>query len=132
MKDKLIEMVAEKTGLDAEKAESAVDTVLGFLKENPAAVKELVGAEHGADIRERIGDARERIAPVAEKGKEAIGDAREKLAPVAAKAGERIGDVSSKARGRFRDLMKRDKNGAAAPAGTAAADAPEETASTER
>jgi hypothetical protein len=133
MKERLIARVAQRTGLDAEKAGSAVDVVLEYLKENPTEMKELVGVEAGADIRERIGEAREKIAPVAEKGKEALGDAREKIGPVAAKAGERLGDVSSKARGRFRDLMKRDKDGAAEPADNSEAPAAgEEPASTER
>jgi len=121
MKDRLIAQVAEKAGLDPERAESAVDAVLAFLKEEPTAVKELVGGDHGVDLRERLGEAKEKIVPVAEKGKEALGEAKEKIAPVAEKGKEALGEakekiapVAAKAKDRFRELIKRDKDGAAA------------------
>lgn len=108
MKEKLVELVTEKAGIDAGQAEAAVDAVLGFLKENPADMKELLSADPGSgDIRERLGDAREKIAPVAEKGKEALGEARERLAPVASQAGEKIGEVGGKVAGRLRGFLKR-------------------------
>jgi hypothetical protein len=121
MKEKIIEAVAEKAGIDAEKAAAAVDAVLEALKEDPAALKELVGGDAGGGIGDRIapvaergkealGDAREKLAPVAGKGKEALGDAKEKLAPVASEVGEKIGDVGSKVSGRVRGFFKRGKD----------------------
>ena len=108
MKEKLIEVVTEKAGIDAGQAEAAVDAVLGFLKDNPADMKGLLSDDAAShDIRERIGDAREKIAPVAEKGKEALGDARERLAPVASQAGEKIGEVGGKVAGRLKGFLKR-------------------------
>ncbi len=109
MKEQLIQVVTEKAGIEADKAEAAVDAVLDFLKDNPADMKGLLHPEGGApaDLRERLGDAKEKIAPVAEKGKEALGDAKEKLAPVAAQAGEKIGEVGGKVAGRLKGFLKR-------------------------
>lgn len=108
MKEQLIELVTEKAGIDAGQAEAAVDAVLGFLKDNPSELKGLLGDDAGSpDIRERIGDARDKIAPVAEKGKEALGEARERLSPVASQAGEKIGEVSGKVAGRLKGFLKR-------------------------
>ena len=108
MKEQLVELVTEKAGIDAGQAEAAVDAVLGFLKDNPAEMKGLLSADAASpDIRERIGEAREKIAPVAEKGKEALGEAREKIAPVAAQAGEKIGEVGGKVAGRLKGFLKR-------------------------
>jgi hypothetical protein len=109
MKDKIIDVVVEKAGIDRAKAEQAVDTVLDYIKENPSDLKELAGIEPGGPaLRERVdtvaekgkealGEARERVGPMAEKGKEALGDAKEKIAPVAEKVG-----------GRLRGFFKRD------------------------
>jgi hypothetical protein len=74
--EKLIEMVAEKTGLPADKAQAAVEAVLGYLKENPDQVKGLVGLE-GDDLlgqaKERLGDVGEKLGDVGEKAKSAVG-----------------------------------------------------------
>lgn len=109
MKEQLIQFVTEKAGIEADRAEAAVDAVLDFLKDNPAEMKGLLHPEAGAsgDLRERLGDAREKIAPVAEKGKEALGDAKDRLAPVAAQAGEKLGEVGGKVAGRLRGFLKR-------------------------
>jgi hypothetical protein len=121
MKDELIAAVAEKAGIAPAQAETAVDAVLGYLKEHPDALKEL--GLGGPDLKERLSDAREKIAPVAEKGKEALGEAKERVGPLAAKGKERFGEAREKLApkaqqagsslgGRLRGLMKRDKNGA--------------------
>jgi hypothetical protein len=122
VKDKVIDIVVERTGIDRAKAEEAVETVLGYLRDNPGDLKDLAGIEPaGPALRERVapvaekgkealGEAREKIGPAAEKGKEALGEAREKLVPVAKEAGERLGDVGEKAASRLRGLFKRDKH----------------------
>ncbi|MGD9933685.1 MAG: hypothetical protein AB7T37_08180 [Dehalococcoidia bacterium] len=128
MKEKLIELVTEKAGIDVGQAEAAVDAVLGFMKENPADVKGLLSDDAASpDIRERIGDAREKIAPVAEKGKEALGEARERLAPVAAQAGEKIGEVGGKVAGRLKGFLKRGDDDEEAEAPAEAAETEENT-----
>lgn len=43
MKEKLIALVVERAGLSEDAANKAVDTVLGFLKENPDQVTALLG-----------------------------------------------------------------------------------------
>jgi hypothetical protein len=43
MNEKIIALVCERTGLSPDVATKAVDTVIGFLKENPDQIKELVG-----------------------------------------------------------------------------------------
>ncbi len=45
MREQLIAQLKEKAGLDEAKAGQVVDTVVGFLKENPDRIKELLGAE---------------------------------------------------------------------------------------
>ncbi|MCA9830362.1 MAG: hypothetical protein R3B97_09115 [Dehalococcoidia bacterium] len=108
MKEQIVELVTEKAGIDATQAEAAVDAVLGFLKDNPADVKGLLSTDTGSsDLRDRIGDAREKIGPVAEKGKEALGEAKDRIAPVASQAGEKIGEVGGKVAGRLKGFLKR-------------------------
>lgn len=43
MKEQLISLLQSKVGLDAEKANQAVDTVLDFIKNNPQQVTEYLG-----------------------------------------------------------------------------------------
>ncbi len=43
MKEKLIELVCERAGISEEAATKAVDTILGYLKDNPEKLQELVG-----------------------------------------------------------------------------------------
>lgn len=43
MKEKLIQLVCERAGISEEAATKAVDTVFGYLKENPEQLQELVG-----------------------------------------------------------------------------------------
>lgn len=50
--DELIKMVADKTGISADQAKSAVETVMGFLKDTlPAGISEQVeGLMSGKDV----------------------------------------------------------------------------------
>ena len=43
MKEQLVSLLVSKVGLDEEKANQAVDTVLNFFKENPDQVSSLLG-----------------------------------------------------------------------------------------
>jgi nucleoid DNA-binding protein len=43
MKDQLVSLLVSKVGLDQQKAEQAVDTVLDFFKNNPEQVSSLLG-----------------------------------------------------------------------------------------
>ncbi|HST24092.1 MAG TPA: hypothetical protein VLR90_23520 [Blastocatellia bacterium] len=43
MKEQLVSLLVSKVGLDEEKANQAVDTVLNFFKENPEQVSSLLG-----------------------------------------------------------------------------------------
>ena len=43
MKEQLVSLLISKVGLDQQKAEQAVDTVLDFLKNNPEQVSSLLG-----------------------------------------------------------------------------------------
>jgi hypothetical protein len=57
MKDQIIAMVSEKTGLDAGMAEKATDAVLGFLKENPDQIGDLLQLDEGmmASLKSKLG-----------------------------------------------------------------------------
>jgi hypothetical protein len=55
VKEKLIAMVAERANITPEAANRAVDTVLGYLRENPDAVKELVGKAAGSGLLGSLG-----------------------------------------------------------------------------
>ena len=58
MKDKIVEMVASKVGISPEQASSAVDAVLGYLKENPEQISSLVGVSQDNmldDAKEKLG-----------------------------------------------------------------------------
>ena len=52
MKEKLLEVIIEKTGLDAGKADQVVDTVLGFIKDNPEQLTDFLGA---GDVKDKLG-----------------------------------------------------------------------------
>jgi hypothetical protein len=112
VKEELIAAVTQRTGLGRAQAEEAIEAVFGFLRENPAEIGSLVGVETGSRSgtagRERLNEAREKIAPVAERGKEVVGEARERLAPVAEKGKEAIGEVGEKVGTRLRTLLKRN------------------------
>lgn len=59
--NELIKRVAERTGIGEDKAKSAVDTVLGFLKEKLPApiasqIDNAVGGEGGGGIADKAGD----------------------------------------------------------------------------
>jgi hypothetical protein len=43
MKEQLVSLLISKVGLDEEKANQAVDAVLGFVKENPEKITEYLG-----------------------------------------------------------------------------------------
>ena len=47
MKEQLVALLGEKTGLDPDKAGQVVDTVIGFLKDNPDKLSELMGDHEG-------------------------------------------------------------------------------------
>lgn len=59
MKAKLIDLVCERTGISEDAATKAVDTVLGFLKDNPEQLQELAagGSASGAlsGLKKRFG-----------------------------------------------------------------------------
>ncbi len=63
MKDKIIEMVASKAGISADQASSAVDTVLGFLKEHPDQISSLTGVSQ----ENMLGDAKEKLGEIGGK-----------------------------------------------------------------
>ena len=90
MKEELIASVAGKAGLAPEQATSAVEAVLAFLKEHPGEISGLVGLPETTlmgEAKEKLGEAKEKLAPVGEK----LGEAREKLAPLGEKVGGRVG-----------------------------------------
>lgn len=47
MKEQLVSLLVSKVGLDQQKAESAVDTILDFFKNNPDQVSSLLGKVPG-------------------------------------------------------------------------------------
>jgi hypothetical protein len=51
VKEQLIAMVAEKAGLDAGKAEQAVEAVLGYLQQHPDQLKSLLGIDPDGLVR---------------------------------------------------------------------------------
>lgn len=56
MKEKLLEVIIEKTGLDAGKADQVVDTVLGFIKDNPEQLTAFLGAgDVVGDVKDKLG-----------------------------------------------------------------------------
>lgn len=55
MKEQLIAIIVDKTGIDAAKAGQAVDAVLGFLKENPEKLSALLADDRLDDVTEKLG-----------------------------------------------------------------------------
>ena len=55
MKDQLIAIIIDKTGIDQAKAEQAVDGIMGFLKENPEKITELLGDHAPQAVAKSIG-----------------------------------------------------------------------------
>lgn len=54
MKEQLVSLLVSKVGLDQEKAEHAVDTVLDFFKNNPDQVASVLGKLPGG-LGEKLG-----------------------------------------------------------------------------
>ncbi len=54
MKEQLVSLLQSKVGLDAEKANQAVDTVLDFFKNNPQQLTEYLGKLPGG-IGDKLG-----------------------------------------------------------------------------
>jgi hypothetical protein len=54
MKEQLVSLLISKVGLDQEKAEKAVDTILDFFKNNPEQVSSLLGKLPGG-IGDKLG-----------------------------------------------------------------------------
>jgi hypothetical protein len=55
MKDQLVALLGEKVGLDPAKASQVVDTVLGFIKDNPHQLTELLGDNPAELVTDTIG-----------------------------------------------------------------------------
>jgi len=49
MQDQLIKLLSERVGIDEATAGKAVDTVMGFLKDNPQEITSLLGDIRGED-----------------------------------------------------------------------------------
>ena len=113
MTDELVKSVAEKTGLDPEKAEAAVDAVLDFFRENPEQIRDHVDIGK-IDYKGLLADAQRRAKPLVEKGKQAAGTAKEKVAPVAAQGADKAKEHAKKAQVKVKDLSSRNKNGSTA------------------
>lgn len=54
MKDQLVKLLMERVGLDEEKANKAVDTVLGFVKDNPEQLQGLLGSEQAQEVLSKL------------------------------------------------------------------------------
>jgi hypothetical protein len=50
MKEQLVQLLKERVGLDDAKANQAIDTVMGFVKENPERLQELLGNEQLSEM----------------------------------------------------------------------------------
>jgi nucleoid DNA-binding protein len=55
MKEQLVALLVSKVGLDEEKANQAVDTVLGYVQENPAQITEYLSKFGAGGIAEKLG-----------------------------------------------------------------------------
>jgi len=55
MKEQIVELLTSKVGLDASTANQAVDTVLGYLKDNPEQVTSLLGKVGLGGIGDTLG-----------------------------------------------------------------------------
>lgn len=62
MQEQLIKLLADRVGLDDATAEKVVNTVVGYLKENPQQITSLLGGEDGklglddvSELKDRLG-----------------------------------------------------------------------------
>jgi hypothetical protein len=55
MKEKLVELLTSKVGLDQEKAEKSVDTVLEYLKNNPGEITSYLQKFNVGGVADKIG-----------------------------------------------------------------------------
>jgi hypothetical protein len=55
MKEQLVSLLISKVGLDEEKANQAVDTVLNFVKDNPEQITEYLGKAGLGNVAEKLG-----------------------------------------------------------------------------
>ena len=55
MKEQLISLLISKVGLDQQKAEQAVDTVLEYVKTNPQQVTSYIQSAGGGGLADKIG-----------------------------------------------------------------------------
>lgn len=59
MDEQIINLIVERVGIDAATAKKVVDTVMGFLKENPEKLTALLGGDDGkldaGDIAKKLG-----------------------------------------------------------------------------
>jgi hypothetical protein len=54
MKEQLVSLLISKVGLDEEKANQAVDTVLNFVKDNPEQITEYLGKAGLGGVAEKL------------------------------------------------------------------------------
>jgi hypothetical protein len=57
VKDQLVSMVAQKVGISAEQADQAVDTVLGYIKDNPEQLQGMLNLDDSmmAGLKDKLG-----------------------------------------------------------------------------
>ena len=55
MKEQLVSLLVSRVGLDQEKAEQAVDTVLGYIKENPQQLTSYLDKFGAGGIGDKLG-----------------------------------------------------------------------------
>ena len=55
MKEQLVSLLTSKVGLDAEKANKAVDTVLEYIKSNPQQITEYLSKVGAGGIADKVG-----------------------------------------------------------------------------
>lgn len=55
MKEQLVSLLVSKVGLDEEKANQAVDTVLGFVKDHPEQITEYLGKAGLGGVADKLG-----------------------------------------------------------------------------
>jgi hypothetical protein len=55
MKEQLVSLLVSRIGLDQQKAEQAVDTVLEYVKENPQQISSYLQSVGGGGLADKIG-----------------------------------------------------------------------------
>lgn len=55
IQEQLVALLGEKTGLEPDKANQVIATVIGFLKDNPEKLTELMGGGDFEDVAGKIG-----------------------------------------------------------------------------